>query len=115
MHAAKLWFAVQASNWELAEYELDELKEVMESAKTLNAEKNGVRISGVLDSVLQTQVARLAESIKRNDAAEFQRSYDETLAACNGCHTEAGYKFIHIVRPSGPPVTNQKWDMSAGK
>jgi hypothetical protein len=115
LHAAKLWFAVQASNWELAEYELDELKEVMESAKTLNAEKNGVRISGVLDSVLQTQVARLAESIKRNDAAEFQRSYDETLAACNGCHTEAGYKFIHIVRPSGPPVTNQKWDMSAGK
>jgi hypothetical protein len=110
LHAGKLWFAAKASNWELANYELDELKETMEAAKALNAEKNGVKISGVLDSVLQTQVAQLAESIKRKSPKEFQKLYDETLSACNGCHTEAGYKFIHIVRPSAPPVTNQKWE-----
>jgi hypothetical protein len=113
LHAGKLWFAAKASNWDLAAYELDELKETMEAAKALNAEKNGVKISNVLDSVLQTQVAQLAESIKRKRTGEFQKSYDETLSACNGCHTEAGYKFIHIVRPSAPPVTNQKWEMSA--
>ena len=56
-------------------------------------------IPGVLNSVLQTQVAQLAEAIKRKRPAEFQKLYDETLSACNGCHTEAGYKFIHIVRP----------------
>ena len=112
LHAGKLWFAARASNWELAEYELDELKETMEAAKSLNVEKKGVKISGVLDSVLQTQVAQLAESIKRKRPAEFQKSYDETLSACNGCHTEAGYKFIHIVRPSSPPVTNQQWERS---
>src|SRR5215813_12055427 len=110
LHAGKLWFAAKALNWELADYEIDELKETMEAAKSLNAEKNGVKISGVLDSVLQTQVAQLAESIKRKSPTEFQKSYDETLSACNGCHTEAGYKFIHIVRPSAPPVTNQKWE-----
>jgi Skp family chaperone for outer membrane proteins len=113
LHAGKLWFAAKASNWDLAQYELDELKETMEAAKGLNAEKNGVKISSVLDSVLQTQVAELDKSIKRKSAAEFQKSYDETLSACNGCHTEAGYKFIHIVRPSAPPVTNQRWEMSA--
>ena len=112
LHAGKLWFAAKASNWELAEYELDELKETMEAAKGLNAEKNGVKISSVLDSVLQTQVAELDKSIKSKSPAEFQKLYDETLSACNGCHTEAGYKFIHIVRPSAPPVTNQKWEMS---
>lgn len=109
LHAGKLWFAAKALNWELADYELDELKETMKAAKALNAEKNGVKISGVLDSVLQSQVAQLADTIKRKSPAEFQKSYDETLAACNGCHTAAGYKFIHIVRPSAPPVTNQKW------
>jgi hypothetical protein len=109
LHAGKLWFAAKATNWELAEYELDELKETMEAAKALNAEKNGVKISNVLESVLQTQVAQLAESVKRKSSGEFQKSYDETLSACNGCHTEAGYKFIHIVRPSASPVTNQKW------
>jgi Skp family chaperone for outer membrane proteins len=111
LHTGKLWFAAKASNWELAEYELDELKETMEAAKGLNAEKNGVKISGVLDSVLQTQVAQLAESIERKSLMEFQKSYDETLSACNGCHTEAGYKFINIVRPTAPPVTNQRWKL----
>jgi hypothetical protein len=113
LHAGKVWFAAKASNWELAEYELDELKETMESAKALNAEKNGVKISGVLDSVLQTQVAELDKSIKSKSQTEFLKSYDETLNACNGCHTEVGYKFIHIVRPTAPPVTNQKWEPSA--
>ena len=51
LHAGKLWFAAKAANWELAEYELDELKETMEAAKGLNAEKNGIKISNVLDSV----------------------------------------------------------------
>lgn len=113
LHAGKLWFAAKAANWELANYELDELKETMEAAKALNAEKNGVKISNVLDSVLKTQVAELDKSIKSKSPTEFQKSYDETLSACNGCHTEAGYKFIHIVRPSAPPVTNQRWEPSA--
>ena len=113
LHAAKLWFAAKAANWELAEYELDELKETMEAVKALNAEKGGVKISNVLDAVLRTQVAQLAESIKRKSSAEFQKSYDETLSACNGCHAESEHKFIQIVRPSGSPVTNQKWELSA--
>ncbi|HEY6364618.1 MAG TPA: hypothetical protein VI585_07480 [Candidatus Binatia bacterium] len=111
LHVGKLWFAAKASNWELAKYELDELKETMEAAEALNAEKNGVKISGVLDAVLQTQVAQLAASIERKNPAQFQNSYDETLSACNGCHTEAGYRFIHIIRPSAPPVTNQRWEL----
>jgi len=109
LHAGKLWFAALAANWDLAKYELDELKETMEAAKRLNEEKNGVKISNVLDSVLQTQVAELEKTLESKSQTEFKKSYDETLSACNGCHTEAGYKFIHIVRPTAPPVTNQKW------
>jgi len=112
LHAAKLWFAAKAGNWELAAYELHELEETMEAAKKLNAEKNGVKISNVMDAVLHTQIAQLEKSIKQKSHTAFQKSYDETLSACNGCHTEAGYKFIQIVRPGAPPVTNQKWEPS---
>ena len=94
LHAGKLWFAARASNWDLAQYELDEMKETMEAVKGLNAEKNGVKISNVSDSVLQTQVAELDKSIKNKGQTEFQKFYDETLSACNGCHTEAGYNFM---------------------
>ncbi len=83
----------------------------MEAPKALNAEKNGIKISIVLDSVLQTQIAQLAEAIKHRSPAAFQKSYDETLSAGNGCHTERGYRFIYIAQPTAPPVTNQKWEM----
>jgi hypothetical protein len=109
LHAGKLWFAAKASNWELAAYEIHELEETMESVKKLNVEKNGVKISNAMDAVLQTQIAQLEKSIKQKNQTEFQNAYDETLSACNGCHTESGHKFIQIVRPSAAPVTNQKW------
>jgi hypothetical protein len=110
LHAAKLWFAAKASNWRLAEYELHELEETMEAVKKLNVEKNGVKISNVMDGVLQTQIAQLEESVKQKNPAAFQKFYDETLSACNGCHTESRHPFIQIIRPIAPPVTNQKWE-----
>lgn len=113
LHIGKLWFTGKASNWELAQYELDEMKETMESARSLHKVENGVSVSDVLDSVIQTQVAELGEAIKRKNQSEFLRAYDATLSACNGCHQETGRKFIQIVRPSAPPVTNQRWEPPA--
>jgi hypothetical protein len=113
LHAAKLWFAAKANNWELAAYELHELEETMETVKKLNVEKNGVKISNVMDAVLKTQIAQLEDTIKTKNQSQFQKSYDETLSACNGCHTESGHRFIQIVRPTAPPVANQKWESAA--
>lgn len=84
----------------------------MEAVKKLKAEKNGVKISGVMDAVLRTQIAHLEERIKQKNPGEFQKAYDETLSACNGCHKESGHKFIQIIRPAAPPVTNQNWETS---
>jgi hypothetical protein len=112
LHAAKLWFAAKAGNWELAAYELHEIEETMETVKKLNVEKNGVKISNVMDAVLKTQIAQLEDTIKAKNHSQFQKSYDETLSACNGCHTESGHRFIQIIQPSAPPVTNQKWEAS---
>jgi len=111
LHIGKLWFAVKASNWELADYEVNELNESMEAAEALHSVKNDVNISGVLNAVRQTEVAGMADSIKNKNALEFQKNYDETLSACNGCHESAGFKFIRIVRPTAPPVTNQLWEL----
>jgi hypothetical protein len=113
LHAGKLWFAAKASNWELAAYEVHELEETMEAVTKLNAEKNGVKISNVMDAVLKTQIAQLEKAIKEKNQSDFQKFYDETLSACNGCHIESGHRFIQIVRPTAPPVTNQRWEMAA--
>src|SRR4030095_3883838 len=62
--------------------------------------------------VATCQSAEYEKTKKRKTPAHFQKSYDETLSACNGCHTETGHKFIQIIRPNAPPVTNQRWEMS---
>lgn len=112
LHMGKLWFAVKSANWELAKYELGELQETMEGAEALHAIKNKVDISSVLQSVRQTQTALIGQSIGKRNVHNFMSAYDQTLAACNGCHRPAGYGFIHIVNPTAPPVTNQQWKMS---
>jgi hypothetical protein len=112
LHVAKLWYAGQSSNWKLATYELDELGETMEAAEGLHARKNDVDVSAVLQSIRQTQLPLIGQSITQADIHGFKSAYDQTLAACNGCHRPAGYEFIHIITPTREPVTNQLWKAS---
>jgi hypothetical protein len=109
LHVTKLWFAARASNWGLAAYELNELKETAETVERLNVFKDSVNVSSVLQSVRQSQMGLLGLAIKNRNPRNFNSAYDETLAACNGCHRAAGYSFIHIITPTGMPVTNQQW------
>jgi hypothetical protein len=111
LHAAKLWFASQASNWKLAQYELDELIEAMEAAESLHAKRKDVDISVVLRSVRLTQIPLLEQSLEKKNIHAFGDAYKQTLVACNGCHRPAGYEFIHIVIPNREPVTNQQWNV----
>jgi len=110
LHASKLWFAVGASNWELASYELDEMSETMDGARALHAFRNGLDIAGVLQSLQETQLPLMRQAIAARSSAAFSSAYGQTLDACNGCHRSAGYGFISIMVPTAPPVTNQRWD-----
>jgi hypothetical protein len=72
LHAGKLWFAARAANWGLAAYELHEIEEMMEIVMKLNVEKNGVKISNVMDAVLKTQVAQWRDRSRRKITAIFR-------------------------------------------
>lgn len=111
LHASKLWFAIGASNWDLASYELDKMSETMDEARTLHVFKNGLDISGVLQSIQETQIPLMRQAIVSKTSSTFTPAYGETLDACNSCHRSAGYGFISIIPPTAPPVTNQRWDV----
>ena len=101
----------RGSNWDLATYELDELSETMDGARALHVFKNGLDVSGVLQSVQQTQLPLIRQAIESKGRLSFSDAYGQTLDACNGCHRSAGYGFISIMPPTAPPVTNQHWDV----
>jgi hypothetical protein len=111
LHMAKLWYAVQASNWGLAQYELGELTETVEAAEALHAVKNNVNTASVLQSVRETQLATLQSSIQKKNTSAFARAYDQTIQTCNSCHRSIGYGFINIIKPLAPPVANQSWKL----
>jgi hypothetical protein len=113
LHVTKLWFAARANNWGLAAYELNELEETAGTVERLHIFKDSVDVSSVIQSVRLSQMGLLGLAIKNRNPRSFSSAYNETLAACNGCHRAAGYGFIHIVTPTGEPVTNQQWKVTA--
>jgi len=115
MRHLKLWFAVQAANWGLAGYELDELKEGFEDITKYHPTHDGVPTGTMAEAVIAKEVAELAKLIEGKDKRNFASAFDRLTAACNACHQASKHDFIVIRRPSGNPYTNQSFTPAAGK
>jgi hypothetical protein len=53
---AKLYYAAQEQNWELAQFELKELGKNIDKAVTLRSEVHGVNVAGIADAFKNTQL-----------------------------------------------------------
>jgi hypothetical protein len=109
LHFAKLYFAAEARNWELARFARVEMVENLDVVAALRPEENQMNLAGVIEAFKNTQLEALKEAIDMKDRALFREAYRETVNMCNGCHEALGRSFIHITIPSGPPVPNQLW------
>ena len=104
---AKLWFSGDAKNWELAAFELDEIKEGLEDAGKLHPSHGDIPVPEMIKANLDAPLTALAKAIEGKDRNEFRRAFDTLTAGCNACHTAAGHAFIRIERPTRLPVSNQ--------
>jgi hypothetical protein len=104
---AKLWFAGNARNWELAAFELDEIKEGLGDAARVHPTHEGVAVADMIKANLDAPLADLAKVIEAKDESGFSRAFDRLTAGCNACHMTAAHAFIRIHRPTAPPVSNQ--------
>ncbi len=109
MRHAKLWLAGKTKNWELAHYELGEIREGLDAAVKYYPMFKNAPVSAMLDSYTTTPLADLAQSIAEKNSAKFARAFDALTAACNGCHQAAEHGYIVIKRPSGAQYGNQEF------
>ena len=107
MRHAKLWFAGQNGNWQLAGYELGEIKEGFEVAVTLHPNFMGVPVSSLITAFTAKPLDALVSAIAARSKDDFTKAFDQLTSGCNGCHHAANKPFIVINRPSVPPVSNQ--------
>jgi hypothetical protein len=106
-HHAKLWYAGNARNWDLADYQVDELKEALEDAGKVIPDYKGVPVRSMIDNLAMPPIEELESAIKAKDRAKFVAAYDKLTGACNSCHQGSKRGFIVIQRPAGMAFPNQ--------
>jgi hypothetical protein len=109
MRHLKLWFAGAAKNWELADYELDELKEGFDDAIKYFPMKDDIPVARLVATTLLPVLPELKSAIDARNGAKFAAAFDKLTAACNACHQAAKHGFIVIQRPATSPYANQSF------
>jgi hypothetical protein len=109
MRHAKLWLAGSARNWELADYEIGELKEGFEDAVKHFPTYEGVPVGAMIPSMMTGPIGRVEAAIKARDSRRFSASFDALTATCNSCHAAANRAFIVIQRPGTSAFPNQSF------
>lgn len=97
---AKLWFAGKLSNWDLANYEIQQIEANLEATGKLLADPSRA------DRARQ-QLQTVRQAIQSKDLPAFLTSYAAMTNECNGCHRSSGYAPITIQIPLTLPVPNQ--------
>ena len=106
---AKLWFAGNQNNWDLAAYEIDEIKEGLEDAARLHPTFDGVPVAEMIKTIIHPRIEQLEKAVRAKSSAKFSAAFDELTSGCNSCHAAANKPFIRIQRPTESPLTNQNF------
>jgi len=104
---AKLWYAASARNWELAAYQLGEIKEIMSDVEDLYPKFKDLPLGKMLDDVITGPIDDAEKTLDGKDFGKFSVAYGKLTDACNACHQATGMGFVVIQRPSGPAFPNQ--------
>ena len=103
MRHAKLWFAGQEQNWQLARYELDELQEGFDDVVRFHPSHKDSPLSLALlvPKIMTQPMDDLRAAITAHDNQSFVAAYDGFTAGCNSCHQATNFGFNVVKRPSG--------------
>lgn len=104
MRHIKLWFAGRLKNWDLATYELEQIRLGLEDAATLYTGIPAENVGATVNPIKEIDAA-----IKAKDGAKFVEGYGALTAACNGCHQGINRGFIVIQVPNTSPFSDQSF------
>ena len=108
-HHAKLWYAGINDNWKLAQYEIDELKERFEQARTVETGRPEVKMI----PMMYASIDSINVAISHKNLEEFKSGFQLLTASCNSCHSDNNFEFNIITIPTAPPVSNQDFKAQA--
>ncbi len=113
-----LWFAINAENWPLAEFYLNECRETLERAVALNPVRQhpagqDVDLIGMAEALDNTQFTQMSETIRVRNKARSISVYRETMIVCYSCHVSTGKPFLNVRVPATPSSIGIEFNPSA--
>lgn len=103
VHHAKLWFAGQNENWQLADFELHEIMEALDDIKTFNTDRPEIKSLQMIYAPLDS----LNKSVQQKNLSSFKSNFTLLTTTCNNCHRDTDHGFNVIRIPDTPPFSNQ--------
>lgn len=113
---ARLWFAGNAENWDMAKYQLDEMTEIQEVGETTRPGR-----APMLKAFEDGFLTAIDKAILAKDKAGFTKAMNDAVSGCNGCHAAStgsaatagynwkSYAYVKIQLPKTDPATYVDW------
>jgi cytochrome c len=98
----KLSFAGKGKNWELAAYELRQLKAGLVEAAVMY---EGIPVTNV--TTMTAPIQSIDEAIAAKDSRRFAKLFGELTEGCNACHQSMARGYITMRVPTEHPFSNQ--------
>jgi hypothetical protein len=103
VHHAKLWFAGQAGNWALADFETKEIRESIDDIRNYCTDRPEVASIPMIQAPLDSMDA----AVRNKSMPQFKSGFILLTNTCNNCHRATNHAFNVIQIPVTPPFTNQ--------
>jgi hypothetical protein len=105
VHHAKIWFAGKNQNWDLANFEVGEIKETLEDMKKYCTDRPEIKSLPIIYPALDS----ISNAIKAKSLKRFETNFVFLTNSCNNCHQNTHHQFNVIKTPDTPPATNQQY------
>ena len=103
VHHAKLWFAGQAGNWGLSDFETKEIRETLDDIQANCKDRPEIASLPMIGPPLDS----LDAAIRNKSKVQFKTAFILLTNTCNNCHRATRHEFNVIKVPDTPPFTNQ--------
>jgi hypothetical protein len=102
---SKLWYAGKVGNWELASYELGQIRDSLINAARLY---RNIPVDEIV--MINEPLSNLDKAIRDKSSEHFMKGFSDLTTKCNACHEEAGVGFISMKVPSTSPFSDQSFE-----
>jgi hypothetical protein len=103
----KLYYAGTAKNWELAGFELNELRQSLARIGRTIPNYRKMNVDETVASIFTERLQAVDAAIKSKDEQSFSAAYKDMTTACNECHVTMEHPFIVMKTPDASIFPDQ--------